>query len=277
MIFCGNCSFGKYGEAGRFGIIEKMSKKKIAERGAERESGQKVGERAAEGRPGRDGRKVTEMVSGRMIFYQAVILFVVGCVFGTYWEEIMHLVTTFWATGTPIWESRRGLVYGPFSPVYGIGAVLIYLVFYLPKVKGWVCFVGGAIFGGALEYILSVLQEWIFGTRSWDYSDRLLDIGGRTTVPYMIVWGALVFLVAKWICPFVDEMCQKVEAKKLQWVCVGMAVFLMFDVTVSVAAVWRQTERREGDPANTRIEQILDRRFPDERLQKIYSNTKEAD
>lgn len=215
--------------------------------------------------------------SGEDDFYQVVILFVVGCVFGTYWEEIMHLVTSFFETGRPIYESRRGLVYGPFSPVYGIGAVLIYLIFYLPRVKGWVCFAGGAVFGGVLEYVLSVLQEWIFGTRSWDYSDRLMDIGGRTTVPYMIVWGALVFLVARWICPFIDQACRKVAEKKLQWVCVGLAAFLVFDICVSVAAVWRQTERRMGDPADTRVERILDRRFPDERLQKIYSNTRVAE
>lgn len=222
-------------------------------------------------------RKLGREISGRMIFYEVVILFVVGCVFGTYWEEIIHLASTLWAEGRPIWESRRGLVYGPFSPVYGIGAVLIYLGFYLTKAKGWVCFAGGAVFGGALEYILSLLQEWIFGTRSWDYSDRLLDIGGRTTVPYMIVWGGLVFLVARWICPLIDEACRKVSEKKLEWFCVGLAAFLMFDIVVSVAAVWRQGERRMGEPANTRIEQILDRKFPDERLKKIYSNTRVAE
>ena len=76
-------------------------------------------------------------VSGKMIFYQVVILFVVGCVFGTYWEEIQVLIRTWVETGAPEWESRRGLVYGPFSPVYGIGAVMIYLMFYLPRAKAW--------------------------------------------------------------------------------------------------------------------------------------------
>lgn len=75
----------------------------------------------------------------------------------------------------------------------------------------------------------------------------------------------------------IDEACRKVAQRKLEWVCLGMAGFLMFDIVVSVAAVWRQTERRLGDPANTRIEQLLDRKFPDERLQKIYSNTKVAE
>lgn len=212
-----------------------------------------------------------------MIFYQAVILFVVGCVFGTYWEEIIQLVKSFFATGTPVWESRRGLVYGPFSPVYGIGAVLIYLVFYLPRAKMWVCFVGGAVFGGVLEYVLSVLQEWIFGTRSWDYTGRPLDIGGRTTVLYMIVWGGLVAAVVRWVCPMIDRACRKVSEKKLEWICLGLAGFLAFDIVVSVAAVWRQAERRTGDPADTGVERLLDWKFPDERLEKIYSNTRVAE
>lgn len=216
-------------------------------------------------------------VTGKMIFYQVVILFVVGCIFGTYWEEIQVIIRSWLATGVPEWESRRGLVYGPFSPVYGIGAVLIYLGFYLPRVKGWMCFVGGAIFGGALEYGLSVLQEWIFGTRSWDYSSLWLNIGGRTTVPYMVVWGALVFVMARWICPFVNEVCRKVEEKRLRWFCVALATFLVFDILVSVAAVMRQTERREGEPAETPVEELMDEEFPDERLEEIYSNTEPAD
>lgn len=246
---------------------KKVAKPKTSEAKGRRKG---VAEQKVAGRP--EGR-----ISGRMIFYQVVILFVVGCVFGTYWEEIMNLVKSFWLTGTPVWESRRGLVYGSFSPVYGIGAVLIYLVFYLTKLKGWLCFVGGAVFGGVLEYVLSVIQEWIFETRSWDYSELWLNIGGRTTIPYMLVWGGLVFAVVKWVCPLIDRTCRKVEEKKLRRFCVGLAVFMAIDVIISVAAVWRQTERREGDPANTRLEQILDQRFPDERLEKIYSNTKEAD
>lgn len=246
--------------------------KKVAKQKKNEAKGRKKSAADQKGAKRPEGR-----ISGQMIFYQAVILFVVGCVFGTYWEEIMNLVKSFWLTGTPVWESRRGLVYGPFSPVYGIGAVLIYLVFYLTKLKGWLCFVGGAVFGGVLEYVLSVMQEWIFETRSWDYSELWLNIGGRTTIPYMIVWGALVFAVTKWVCPLIDRTCRKVEEKKLRWFCVGLAVFLTIDVIISVAAVWRQTERREGDPANTRLEQILDQRFPDERLKKIYSNTREAD
>lgn len=213
----------------------------------------------------------------RAVFNQLVLIFTIGCIFGTYWEEIMHLVTSFWATGVPEWESRRGLVYGPFSPVYGIGAVLIYLIFYLPRFKAWVCFVGGAIFGGMLEYMLSVLQEWIFGTISWDYSDRLLNIDGRTTIPYMIVWGGLVMIFAQIVLPYLGKVYQQIKEVNMNRICMVLAVFLAFNISMSVAAVLRQTMRHEGNPADKRIEIFLDKRFPDERLQQIYSNTRERE
>lgn len=202
-----------------------------------------------------------------------VLIFTVGCVFGTYWEEVLHLVSTLWTTGVFDWESRRGLVYGPFSPVYGIGAVLIYLVFYLPKFRGWVCLVGGSIFGGALEFLLSWLQEVIFQTRSWDYSQLWLNIDGRTTVPYALVWGILVFVTARGVCPFIEGTYRQIEAKRANRLCLAIALFLLFDITLSAAAVWRQNERDEGDPAETRLEKVLDAKFPDERMEEIYSQT----
>lgn len=223
----------------------------------------------------RDAKEVK--LNKRAIFNQIVLVFTIGCVFGTYWEEIMHLVTSFWATGTPTWESRRGLVYGPFSPVYGIGAVLIYLLFYLPRFKAWFCLVGGAIFGGVLEYLLSILQEWIFGTISWDYSDRFLNINGRTTVPYMVVWGGLVMVFAKWVLPYLGKVYRQIKEANINRICLVLAVFLAFNITMSVAAVLRQTMRHNGNPADKRIEVFLDSRFPDERLKQIYSNTRERE
>lgn len=208
-----------------------------------------------------------------LIFNQIVLVFAIGCVFGTYYEEIIAMAKHLWADGTIEWFSRRGLVYGPFSPIYGVGAVGIYLFFYRTRASWQACLFGGAIAGGAFEYILSVLQEWIFSTRSWDYSDRFLNIGGRTTVPYAIFWGLLVLATAYWLFPLLNQAYERLEGKGLNIFCTGLAVFLAFDIAMSVAANWRQMERREGDPANTKVEVFLDKHFPDERLKLIYDNT----
>lgn len=209
----------------------------------------------------------------RLIFNQVVLVFAIGCVFGTYYEEIITLWKNFWASGGElVWQSRRGLVYGPFSPVYGLGAVGIYLLFYRKKMNWQACFFGGALLGGGFEYILSVLQEWLFGTRSWNYSDRFMDIGGRTTVPYMLFWGLLVLVATKWLYPWLDKGYQKLEGKGLNIFCAVLATFLAFDVAMSLAASLRQAERRAGHEPRNGLEVFLDERFSDERLKKIYDN-----
>ena len=209
----------------------------------------------------------------RVIFNQGVLVFAIGCIFGTYYEELLTLWKNFWASGGElIWQSRRGLVYGPFSPVYGMGAVGIYLFFYRRKMNWQACLFGGALLGGAFEYVLSVLQEWLFGTRSWNYSDRILDIGGRTTVPYMIFWGILVLWAAKWLFPLLEKAYRRLEGKKMNIFCTVLATFLAFDIAMSLGASLRQAERRAGDPADTGIEEFFDKHFSDERLKKTYDN-----
>ncbi len=233
----------------------------------------------AEKRKASEKKRVEEtskLVSGRGIFNQIVLFFTIGCVFGTYWEEIMYMITRLWSTGTLEWVSRRGLLYGPFSPVYGIGAVCIYLIFYRTKMGWGKCFIYGAVFGGVLEYVLSILQEWLFGTISWDYSDRFLNIGGRTTVPYMIVWGGLVAVFVQGVYPWIDELYHKVKPKTMNIICTVLAVFLVADILISVVATARQSMRRAGDPADNAIEVFLDKHYNDERMRKTYSNAREA-
>lgn len=212
--------------------------------------------------------------TGWLIFNQIILIFAIGCIFGTYYEEIITLWKNLLNTGTLEWFSRRGLVYGPFSPVYGLGAVGIYLLFYRTRTDWQRCFVGGALLGGIFEYVLSLLQEWIFGTRSWDYSDRFLDIGGRTTIPYMLFWGLLVVLAVHWLFPMLERAYQRLEGRGMNIFCVCLAAFLAFDIGMSLAANLRQTDRREGNEPSNRIEIFLDRHFPDERLKQIYDNAK---
>lgn len=208
----------------------------------------------------------------RKLFNQIILIFTIGCIFGTYYEEILTICKNFLATGTFHWVSRRGLVYGPFSPVYGLGALGIYLSFYRWRSSWQTCFLGGALLGGMFEYALSILQEFFFHTRSWDYSDRLLDIHGRTTIPYMLFWGLLVVIAVHWLYPLLERLYQKLAGKTMNYFCIGLAVFLAFDITMSFAATLRQAERRAGNVPDTSIELFLDKHFSDERLKKIYDN-----
>jgi len=217
--------------------------------------------------------KNSSSYSGRDIFNHAVLLFVIGCILGTYYEEALCLVRTFISSGEWHWVSRRGLLYGPFSPVYGIGAVLIYFLFYRPKLKFWPSFILGALFGGLLEVALSMAQEAIFGTRSWNYRDQLWPIcNGRTTIPFMFFWGLLVAGFTCYLCPWLEKLYQKIPHQTINTVCVVIAIILTLDIAISVAASMRQSLRRSGQPARTPVGAFLDEVYNDERMRKTYDN-----
>lgn len=217
---------------------------------------------------------------GREIFNHIVLYFTIGCVFGTYWEEIMCMVRSVWETGALSWVSRRGLLYGPFSPVYGMGAVLIYLIFgtafrkKTPSIPEY--FIGGALLGGALEYVLSWVQERLFGTISWDYSEYFLNINGRTTIPYMIVWGALIVIFARFVFPLVEKIYQSITVRRMNTICAVLGVVLALDIGISVMATARQTARHAGREARGGVEVWLDTVYNDERMRKTYSNARKA-
>ena len=48
-------------------------------------------------------------------FAKIFFMFFIGCIIGTYYEEILNLIRT------GVWESRQGIIYGPFNPIYGFG------------------------------------------------------------------------------------------------------------------------------------------------------------
>lgn len=56
-------------------------------------------------------------------------IFIIGSIVG----YIAEMIVVLFQKG--YFESRQGLVYGPFTPVYGIGGVIYYLVFKLIRTK----------------------------------------------------------------------------------------------------------------------------------------------
>lgn len=200
-------------------------------------------------------------------FYKLFWIFFIGCIVGVIVETIWCLVTLHKL------ESRQGLIYGPFNPVYGFGALLMTLLLY--KLQGkrdlWI-FLGSMVIGGAFEYLCSFVQEKVFGTVSWQYTQKQFDIQGRTSLLYAFFWGILGLLWLKELFPRLSHLIEKIPnkvGKPLTWV---LVVFMALNMAVSALAVDRQTQRRQGVPATNIVSQLLDRFYPDSLMQIIYPN-----
>lgn len=202
-----------------------------------------------------------------MNFYKLFWVFFLCCFLGV----VLETVFCFIVSGGQL-SQRTGLVWGPFNLVYGCGAVLLTIVLkpLVAKSDRWT-FIGGAVLGGAFEYFCSYLQEKVFGTVSWDYSDYPFNLNGRINLLYCLFWGVLALVWVKEVFPrlngFIERHVPKAWGIALTWI---LAVFMLANSLVSGFAVLRQSERRAGIPATSAWQEAFDDRFPDDRLARIY-------
>ena len=145
--------------------------------------------------------KISEKIS--VLFWTFVIFSILGM--------ITEMVFCYVTTG--IIESRQGLVWGPFCPIYGVGAVVAILILENVKPNNINLFIYGAILGGVVEYSLSYMLEAIYGTRFWDYSYLKYNLNGRICFLYSIFWGILAIIVIKKINPMIKKIIKKIHEK----------------------------------------------------------------
>ena len=202
-----------------------------------------------------------------MTFYKLFWVFFIGCFVGVVVEIIWCMITK------GHYESRTGLIYGPFNLVYGFGAALLSACLYRFRNRSKIfSFAGGLITGSVVEYVCSWVQEMIFGTTSWDYSNLPFNLNGRICLLYSVFWGILGVMWIKDIYPRMSRWILKIPNKLGKGLTWALLAFMIFNTVMSGLTVLRWTNRREGVPAANGFERYLDRNYPDERMQKIYAN-----
>ncbi|MFQ6896687.1 MAG: putative ABC transporter permease [Turicibacter sp.] len=201
------------------------------------------------------------------LFYELFWIFFIGCFLGVVIESIWCVLTRGY------YESRSGLIYGPFNLIYGFGALLMTIGLNpLQHKKNKTIFFFGFMIGTVFEYICSYFQELWFGTVSWDYSHFLFNLNGRVNLLYSCFWGLLSLAWMKWMYPYLLIEIRKIPKKIGHLLAIFLLIFIIFDSAISALALERQAERRHDVPATTQLDTFLDYHYPDERLLKIYPN-----
>jgi uncharacterized membrane protein len=91
-------------------------------------------------------------------------------------------------------ESRSGLLYLPLRPIYGLGGVANMLLLHGLVQEPILIFLFGIVIGSVVEYVASFVMEEAFGSISWDYSSKPLNLHGRICLQYSLCWGLLALL-----------------------------------------------------------------------------------
>lgn len=206
-----------------------------------------------------------ESFASGLNIYKIIWIFVIGSFIGVVFETAY----VFFMTGELM--RRSGMMYGPFNQIYGMGAVLFSVLLYrFRKKNALIIFFVSGVIGMAFEFVCSYVQEFLFGSVSWEYSDMATNIGGRTNLFYGFGWGimGLIFLTHTW--PFLSEMIERIPNKVGKPLSVIVTVFMVFNLSVSAAAVYRYNMRNQQKPATNVVTRWLDYTYPDSVMQEKY-------
>ena len=229
-------------------------------------------ERAEEGTLGRDetGKGYIELD-----FFNLFWIFVVCCVLGLLIETVYHAIVF------GGYQDRAGVLYGPFSPIYGFGAVLMTVAlnrFHNKPIA--IIFLVSAIIGGAFEYLTSWFMQFAFGIVAWDYTGTFLSIDGRTNFVFMCMWGVLGCLWVKLLLPRMLKLVNMIPWNWRYSVTTVCAALMIANGAMTLFALDSWYQREAGHEPTNAIERFCaehyDNDFMEHRFQSMSINPDNA-
>lgn len=136
-------------------------------------------------------------------------------------------------------ESRLGLLYLPLRPLYGAGAVACTLLLHSFTKEPILIFLWCMLICSVVEYVASFVMEKAFGTVTWDYSDKLLNLHGRICLEYSCYWGLLALFVVYVLDRFLYGFVVRSEGQVGETVLTLLLVLALLSWVVTLGALAR--------------------------------------
>lgn len=133
---------------------------------------------------------------------------------------------------------KSGILFGPWTPVYGMGAVLIILIsryffvnLHMPRWKETIIvFIVITFVLTLIEWIGGIGIEFLFKKVFWDYSSDPTSIGHYISLRMSLIWGIGSILFIYVIYPFLKNFIKHIPL----YVTVPFALLFLFDVVYTI-------------------------------------------
>lgn len=132
---------------------------------------------------------------------------------------------------------NSGFLHGPFCPIYGIGALIMYFTLNKFNTNPFLVFITGFVILSVWEYFVGWILEKVFQTKYWDYSQNKFNIKGRVCLLNSIFWGVLAVVFIFWIHPFVQEKIALIPEGILWYINILIYTYLIIDGIISIVKI----------------------------------------
>lgn len=153
------------------------------------------------------------------------LIFLTGCLVGWVYEEVFY-----WFTEGML--RNRGILYGPWLPIYGVGALGIYFMKPLKKHPAWL-FLACVAVTGVVEYIIGYVGIQFFGLRLWDYRELFWNLDGIICLRSVVSFGILGLVFHYLLEPAADRMVKRTNPVTIHRLCGALLLLLLVDCVLS--------------------------------------------
>lgn len=149
-----------------------------------------------------------------------ILIFFTFSFVGWLWEVSLHL----FKDGVFV---NRGVMHGPWLPIYGAGGVLVLVALKKMRDKPILTFLLTMALCGIVEYATSYFLEVTKGMKWWDYSGYFMNLNGRICLEGLVVFAiggcAAIYIIA----PALNGLYKKIPQKYRVTICaLLLAVFI---------------------------------------------------
>lgn len=118
---------------------------------------------------------------------------------------------------------NRGLLYGPYLPIYGIGALIIYFLLWnfmhkkhkIGNINVILVFIAIFFIATITEYLAHYLLDEFFNIKLWNYSKEKLNINGRVCLSASANFALGGTFAMYFIQPIIEKITTKYNDKML--------------------------------------------------------------
>lgn len=135
---------------------------------------------------------------------------------------------------------KRGLLLGPYCPIYGFGALILYYCFYdaKPTIKNIPSiFIIASLLLGSFELLCGLGFKYILGIEMWNYSGKFLNILNYTTVPILIGWGILGTIYVFFLHPLIQKFVSLFPKKIMNKLAIIIICIFLCDWLISTKRI----------------------------------------
>ena len=224
------------------------------------------------------GRDITGEGYIKLNFFNLFWVFLVCCVLGLIIEVVYHMLFV----DPGVYQDRAGLLFGPFSPIYGFGAVLLTVMLNRFYRKNFlVIFLVSALVGGVFEAAVSWWMQTSFGAIAWSYSAELAPgipdpmailFHGRTSTPFMCMWGVLGVMWIKLCLPRLLALINLIPWKWRYSLTTAVTVLMLVNGIMTLQALDCWFGRVSGRESTSPVEQFYAEHFDDAYMEQRFQS-----